>query len=98
MTLPLSFHSSVRGETDHEYRWYERRSAGLGRRFLDEVDRVLKLIEANPTRFGFADGDVREAPLRRFPFGIYYRVLPDRIRVLAVYHAARDPSGWQSRV
>lgn len=98
MTLAFSFHPSTQGETNHEYRRYERRSAGLGQRFVDEVNRVLKLIQANPDRFGFADGDVREAPLCRFPFAIYYRVLPDRIRILAVYHTARDPSGWQTRV
>jgi plasmid stabilization system protein ParE len=98
VTLPFSFHPATPGETHHEYRWYERQSAELGQRFVDEVNRVLKLIQANPARYGFADGDVREAPLRRFPFAVYYRVLPDRIRVLAVYHTARDPSGWQSRV
>jgi len=97
VTLPLNFHPSVRGEVDDGYRWYERRQAGLGRDFLDEVDRVLAQIVANPSRFGFADADIREGQLHRFPYAIYYRVLADRIRVLAVYHTARDPSGWQAR-
>ncbi len=97
MTLPLSFHPSVRGEVDNEYRWYEQRRAGLGRGFLGEVEKVLAEIAANPARFGFVDADIREGLLRRFPYAIYYRVLADRIRVLAVYHTARDPSGWQSR-
>jgi hypothetical protein len=57
----------------------------------------LQLSFANPSRYGFADADIREAPLTRFPYAVYYRALADRIRVLAVYHTARDPSGWQSR-
>jgi plasmid stabilization system protein ParE len=93
VTLPLTFHPSVRGEVDDGYRGYERRQVGLGRDFLDEVDRTLAEIVANPARFGFADADIREGLLRRFPYAVYYRVLPDRVRVLAVYHTARDPLG-----
>lgn len=97
MTLPLDFHPSIRGETNAAYRWYERQRTGLGTDFLDSVEQVLTAITANPARYGFVDGDIREGPLTRFPYAVYYRVLPDRIRVLAVYHTARDPSGWQSR-
>jgi plasmid stabilization system protein ParE len=97
VTLPLIFHPSVRGEVDDGYRWYEERQIGLGREFLDELARVLAEIQLNPSRFGFADVNIREGQLNRFPYAIYYRVLRDRIRVLAVFHASRDPAGWRSR-
>lgn len=97
MSLPLDFHPVVRDEIDAAHDWYEQRQPGLGGDFLDEVERVLAEIAANPGRFGFAEADVREGLLRRFPYAISYRVLPDRIRVLAVYHTARNPLRWQSR-
>ncbi len=97
MSLPLDFHPAVRDEIDDAYDWYEQRRPGLGRDFLDEVQRVLSEVTANPARYGFADADIREGPVTRFPYAVYYRVLTDRIRVLAVYHASRDPSGWQVR-
>lgn len=97
MSLPLDFHPAVAREIDEANSWYEQRRLGLGRDFLDEVERVLAEIAANPARFGFADADIREGLLTRFPYAVYYRVLADRIRVLAVYHTARDPSRWQSR-
>ncbi len=97
MSLRLDFHPAVRGEIDDAHDWYEQRHPRLGRDFLDEVERVLAEIIANPARYGSADGDIREGLLPRFPYAIYYRVLADRIRVLAVYHTSRDPSGWQSR-
>jgi plasmid stabilization system protein ParE len=97
VTLPLDFHPAVRDEIDDAHDWYEQRQLGLGRDFLDEVQRVLAAITANPARYGFADADIREGLLTRFPYAVYYRVLTDRIRVLAVYHTSRDPSGWQSR-
>jgi len=97
VSLPLEFHPAVRGEIDDAWDWYEQRRPGLGRDFLDEVQRMLAAITASPALYGFADADIREALLTRFPYAICYRVLADRIRVLAVYHTSRDPSGWQSR-
>lgn len=97
MSLPLDFHPAVRDEIDDAHDWYEQRRTGLGSDFLDEIQRVLAEITANPARYGFADGDIREGLLNRFPYAIYYRVLAHRIRVLAVYHTSRDPSGWQAR-
>jgi plasmid stabilization system protein ParE len=97
VSLPLEFHPAVRRESDSAFRWYERQRPGLGTDFLDSVEQVLAEVTANPTRFASAERDIREAALSRFPYAIYYRVLPDRIRVLAVYHLSRDPTAWQSR-
>lgn len=97
MSLPLEFHRLVRDEIDQAHDWYEQRLVGLGREFLDEVERVLGVIAATPTLYAIVEADIREALLRRFPYAIYYRALADRVRVLAVYHTARDPAGWQSR-
>lgn len=63
----------------------------LGADFLDEVQRVLREITANPGRYGFAEDDIREGLLNRFPYAIYYRALADRIPVPAVFHSAAIP-------
>ncbi|HEX8201483.1 MAG TPA: type II toxin-antitoxin system RelE/ParE family toxin [Isosphaeraceae bacterium] len=42
--------------------------------------------------------DVRACRLRRFPYVVYYRVLADRVEVLAVLHGSRESSTWRSRV
>ena len=97
MSLPLDFHPAVRDEIDDAHDWYERCRVGLGTAFLDEVERVLVGIIANPARYGFAKDDVREGLLTRFPYAVYYRVLVNRIRVLAVYHTSRNPAKWRSR-
>jgi toxin ParE1/3/4 len=97
VSLPLTLHRSVQPEIDEAARWYEAQRAGLGREFLEAINRTLCDITANPGRFGFARADIREGAVQRFPYAIYYRVLPDRIRVLAVQHAARDPASWATR-
>jgi plasmid stabilization system protein ParE len=97
VSYPLEFHPAVRKEIKDAHSWYEQKRPGLGTDFLDGVQRVLMEVTANPRQYGFADADVREAALTRFPYAVYYRVLGDRIRVLAVFHTSRDPSKWQSR-
>lgn len=97
MSLPIILHRAVQPEIDEAARWYEYQRPGLGRDFLAAVDQVMSDITVNPARFGFAKADIREGAIQRFPYVVFYRVLPDRIRVLAVQHTARDPASWASR-
>ena len=78
--------------------YYERRKNGLGRRFLDAVHETFRRIQRRPTLRAPMHADVRRAPVRRFPYGVYFRVEPERLLVVAVLDARRDPSVWQSRV
>ena len=82
--------------------WYDAQRFGLGRDFLDMVDRALRRIELAPRPGtsvpGVPDHDVRRVPLRRFPFHIVYVELPDRIQVLAVAHQRRRPGYWNRRI
>jgi toxin ParE1/3/4 len=97
VSLPLEFHPSVQRDVGASWSWYEQKRPGLGAKFLEAVSFVLGEITDNPAKYGFADADIREGLLTSFPFAVYYRLLSDRIRVLAVYHTSRNPSGWQSR-
>ena len=98
MSLPLDFNAATRGEVRAAYEWYERQRRGLGSRFLDAVQNLLTRIGTNPDQFGYAKGDVREGLMKRFPYAIYYRVLPDRIRILSIHHTSRDPAEREDRV
>ncbi len=35
---------------------------------------------------------IRRINLQPYPFGLFYEVLPDEVRVMAVMHGARDPA------
>jgi plasmid stabilization system protein ParE len=58
---------------------------------------VFQTISATPELYPLAEGDVREAPVSRFPYCVYYRVRAARVVVLAIYHQSRDPAGWRAR-
>jgi hypothetical protein len=36
--------------------------------------------------------------MTRFPFSVYYRVLPDDLQILAVKHDKRHPDYWRDRL
>jgi plasmid stabilization system protein ParE len=97
MSLPLVFHPAVHGEIDQAYRWYEQQQPGLGPDFLAALDEVFRRLQQTPEAHQAIYRDVRRALPRRFPYGVYYRILTDRLEVIAVQHSRRDPARWQSR-
>jgi len=79
-------------------RWYEECQPGLGFAFLDEIETTLRQIDQNPKIHPQVEVEVRRAALRRFPYGIFYLVDGEIIRVIAILHRARNPRSWQSRL
>ena len=77
--------------------WYEQQRPGLGVEFLEAVDHVLRAIVDNPRLAPVVQRNTRRRLLSRFPYGIYYRVYPDIVVVVACMHGRRDPRRWRSR-
>ena len=70
---------------------------GLGEEFFGELLSQLDLIQENPEGWAIHYRKTRACPTRRFPYVIYYRVLSDRINVIAVQHGHRNPREWRKR-
>ncbi|MBI3079345.1 MAG: type II toxin-antitoxin system RelE/ParE family toxin [Deltaproteobacteria bacterium] len=97
MTPRLVFRPQAESELLDARRWYEERRLGLGRAFAMAVDEAVAGIVENPSAYPRVHGETRRALVRRFPYAIYFRVLPDEVIVLAVMHGRRLPRRWQSR-
>ncbi len=76
--------------------WYDQQSDGLGDLFSAQASAVFDRVGAMPELFALIARDIRACRLQRFPYVVYYRVLVDRVEVLAVLHGSRDPSAWRS--
>ena len=61
------------------------------------VKKVLTGISSNPEFYPEVYNYVREAVVSGYPYAVYYRVTAGQVWVLAIFHAARDPSVWQER-
>jgi hypothetical protein len=42
--------------------------------------------------------EFRRAPIRRFPFEIFYELSVDSITIYSVFHCSQDPQKWRKRL
>ncbi len=74
-------------------RYYKSQRAGLDLEFLDEFERGVADIVAQPTMFENIRAGIRRYLLERFPYGIYYRMPDDdTVRIIIVRHHSRRPT------
>ncbi len=69
----------------------------VAKTFLDEFERVVKLLTANP---GFGtpfDLPRRTYPLRMYPYSVVYREVEGGVRVPTVRHQSRHPRFGRKR-
>ena len=82
--------------------WYEDQQAGLGARFLSEVeqasDRIAEWPRIGPVwTYSEVPEGVRRFSLRTFPYHIVYIEDP-RLVIVAVAHMKRRPGYWRRRL
>jgi toxin ParE1/3/4 len=98
MSRAVVLRAEAKREFDEAFDWYEQRRAGLGRDFVACVEEAFDRIAKTPELFATVFRDVRRTGVHRFPYSVYFLVEGDKITVIAVFHAHRDPTVWQSRV
>jgi len=97
MTPRFLFRPAAIDELRAARAWYEAQRAGLGDELGEVVARTLDRIATQPGAFPEVVSGVRRAVVSRFPYGIFYRRIPDALEVLAVFHHRRDPTIWRRR-
>ncbi len=96
MSLPVVLGPDAARDVETVAAWYEEK-AGSGAQFVAKVQEVLDRIGPMPESHAVVYRDLRRARVPRFPYNLCYRVLGDRVEILAVVHNRRDPSAWKSR-
>ena len=97
--MSLGVYIRPEAETDIEEAavWYEKQRPGLGDEFLDELRSICKTISETPAIYPVVHRSTRRALIRRFPFGVYFRIEDEQIIVFAVIHGSRHPRRWRQR-
>ena len=98
MRKELRFHPDIHYEVRDAYTWYESKSSGLGEAFMQELERAFSLIQALPDTWPVTEKDFRRYLLKRFPYGVIYKVKQDCILISAVMHLNRKPGYWSDRI
>ena len=97
MTVEVRLRREAEQELLDAAHWYEQKREDLGRQFLSEVQLAMEWLAEHPRSAPVVFRGVRRMLVRRFPFGIFYKVEDSRIIVVAVMHASRHPHRWKSR-
>jgi len=78
--------------------WYDAQRPGLGANFIIHLDAALSSIQRNPEMYPIIYKNIRRCLVHRFPYGVFYIDKEDKIIVLGIMHAKRDPQVWKARV
>lgn len=74
--------------------YYDKIDPALSDRFLDEIDdcfsRIVDLSEGYQKRYK----EFRIAFLKKFSFGVYYKIYESELVVTAVLHTSQSMSKW----
>ena len=89
MTFDLIIKPEAERDLAEALAWYERQRPGLGKRFVAAHDVTIATIRRNPAAFRDIYKGVRRAPIRRFPYGVYFFIDGSMVFVIAVTHGRR---------
>jgi plasmid stabilization system protein ParE len=96
--VKVVFLAPAERELDDAVAWYNEQTAGLGREFLDELDRALRRALAFPTSTTEIESGIRRCLIARFPYALIYGIDNETLVVVAVAHLHRRPRYWIDRV
>ena len=88
-------HPCQHGSSPHQ----KSLTRGLGGRFVRALRRRFDDILRNPEFFRpVGRRSIRKARLLHWPHSIFFRILPDEVRIISVWHGSRDPRELNHRL
>ena len=72
--------------------WYNKQRKGLGYDLAECVDAALLGLNHHPFIGTPVIDNVRRILIRRFPYGLFYRVIKNAIEVVGLRHFRQNPA------
>jgi plasmid stabilization system protein ParE len=69
---PLILEPEAEADLLDAYLWYEKQRAGLGEEFIACVEAAFDRVTATPEQFAKSYREVRQAPVKRFPYVVCF--------------------------
>ena len=95
--MKLSIHRLATAELTQAFEYHEERSSEVAGRFIEQVYSTHEMLVEFPRAGRRIEGEIRGFPVRGFPYTVIYRVVPGRLRILAVFHQSQRPRTWRGR-
>src|SRR5262249_778874 len=98
MTFTLEVSDLAESDLADAVDWYSRIRPGLAADFVLCLDEAIDRIMHNPYLYATLHRDVRRAIVRRFPFGVIYRVTYSHIKIEGFFPDSMDPVAVRDRL
>ena len=87
-------------DIDNAFIWYELNQIGLGKRFYESVDKSIYFISSRPFSCAEIYKGLRRFVIKKFPYGIYYKVILENkeIQIVGVIHFKRSLGLLRKRI
>jgi toxin ParE1/3/4 len=96
MTCELVVSAFAETDLREAAQWYNRLRPNLGDDLVLCVEQAFDRTLEHPEAFPMILPEVRRVLVRRFPYGVFFRVRQHRVEVEAVFHLRSDPARlWQ---
>lgn len=96
--MKYSFHPAAKLELNEAVDYYEECKSGLGIEFAKEVYSTIYRIIQYPQAWFRLSKNTRRCLTNRFPYGVIYQILDNKIYITAVMHLNRKPDYWKKRI
>ena len=96
--MEIRFLSIAEDELEDAIVYYEGKEAGLGLRFLTEINNCLDRIQQYPNAWLQFSENTKRCRTKVFPYGVVYRMEKEEIVIVAVASLLRDPDHWKDRI
>ncbi len=97
MNRQIAVRPEAENDVEGAVAWYSSERVTLALAFIDNLDRLLLRIRETPLEFPEVAAGVRRALMARFPYGVFFKLIADRVVVFGVLHLHRNPDIWRSR-
>lgn len=96
--MEVFFSPAAQVEMDETFEYLEGEEAGLGYRFIDEVNEALGRIGLFPFAWHPLGRNLRRCHLKHFRYGLVYRIRNRQAEIIAVAHDRQKLGYWRSRL
>jgi plasmid stabilization system protein ParE len=94
VTYQVRLEAPAAHDIETAFEWYEARRSGLGAEFLASVAAAAETLGRDPFQFPVTKEPFRWIKLRKFPYGVHYRVRGLDVMVVACLHFRQSPDRW----
>lgn len=97
MIYKLISSETTEKDVEKAIQWYIHINKGLAKKFISELRLAIKHIQKNPEAIEIKYNSVRIIFLKKFPYGIHYKIEQNIVYLIAVFHTSENSEKWVNR-